>query len=277
MKVKWCLIFSFLILLSAHTVHAEKLVWTEDFLNVKMRPGWKFRDIRTFSSVWGVKGDVLAACVQYGAFYITSYESFPRHYPDRPIIEREPPPHGDDITVYGIFSSPDPINVWMGLFLLGHSDKEFSAVVFGGNAGFVADGLDVKTVSSIPIWDHPFKKPRGEYAGRINYFRHGLADSGFHEKIELKIVKEGDRLSGYYRPYRWRDEEDWNFIRRDSIHGTLWTHDFEVTRVGVGFLNNSSNRLMSLIVHSLSIEYEPADPTPERLPQTLKWCDLKAD
>lgn len=260
---KICLILSLLLTFPLYHIGADILVWTDDFDGNRLSNGWRFRDHRTFPSVFALRS---------GWLEITSQGSLGHTTPDKPIMEREVPLNaGHNITVTGIFScEPRPGDVYMGLFLFGDSNSEYSCLVFGGEAVQASQGILIHTGSSIITWGPPKNNRRGTYRHGIKYIQSTNQSTNIQlsiSPIHLKVIKEGSLLMSYYRS---DVNDEWVFLRSSR----LWEHDFDVARVGVGFHNNWGGRIFTLKVDTLSIEYEETELLENH---TLQWCKLKAE
>lgn len=70
---KLYLVLSVLLAFSVYTVDAaQTLLWTENFEGNRLSKGWKFRDLRTFSSVYGVTDGSIRAGIRYGMLCLTN-------------------------------------------------------------------------------------------------------------------------------------------------------------------------------------------------------------
>ena len=265
---KLCFIFSLLLAFSLYPISADILIWTDDFDGNRLSDGWRFRDRHAPPpSVFDLRN---------GWLEITSQGALGHNTPDKPIMERDVPRSaGQNITVSGIFTcEPQPADVYMGLCLFGDSNSEFSCITFGGEAVQAAEGMLIHTGSSVITWGPPQNDRSGAHRHRTDYIQSTNKATSIQmpgDVIHLKIIKEGNLLLPYYRS---DPNEDWVFLRSSTLSGKSWVHDFEVARVGVGFLNNWNRWAFTLRVDTLSIEYEE---TKDLENTTLQWCRLKVD
>ena len=281
------------------TTSQSNTLFTEDFLDEKLSNDWSFRDLRSGSSAWMVKDWEQVVDVdgrrEYGALHITNYEAFGHTQRDRPVLETKIPEQaGDNFSVEGIFGYYTVGDVFMGLFLFGDNDSEFAYICFGGEkVSIELYGLIVVSGGSEMQWVKPKKGAGGVYA---DFRDNGPNNTGFeHGYIELKIVKRGNSFRGYYRsipdefvsfitPNGWLpvnfvldSDERKPWKETHQSFNTPWEYDFEVKRIGVGFLNNWSGWRTTLRVHFLTLTSEeevPNAPATFRK-STTRWASLK--
>lgn len=264
----FCLILSVLLTFPLYPISADILVWTDDFDRNRLSDGWRFRDRQgSPPSIFDLRN---------GWLQITSQGPLGHTVPDKPIMEREVSRGaGQNITVTGIFScEPQPRDTYMGLFLFGDSNLEYSCLTFGGEAVQTADGIHIHAGSSIITWGPPKNDRHGTYRHGIEYIQSTNQGTDIEmpgTSIHLRVIKEGSRLLPYYRSDA---NEDWIFLRSSTISGRSWEHDFEVARIGVGFHNNWSGWTFTFRVDTLSIEHEATENLEN---PTLQWCRLKVD
>lgn len=234
------LMFGFMAVVSAG-------VWTDPFDGKELVDGWEFRDYRDEVTELEIKDGFLQMTNPNGGWGHTT--------PDKPMLEREVPKSAaKNITVSGIFSTePDkPGSFWVGIFLYSDDNMNYACFLFGGSA------------------NDPQKTLIGSMVN-ANWQDKGHFDTGFDVPVHLKIVKEDDVFSGYYR----EDEKDeWKLSG-----GKTWNHKFDVERVGVGFMNNWGGKTVTFFVDSVSIEGEGIKPlavAPEGKLATI-WGNLKTN
>ena len=222
-------------------------VWTDPFDGNELVEGWEFRDHNTKQTTFEVKD---------GFFQMTNPKGGWGHTtPDKPMLEREVPKSAaKNITVSGIFSTePDkPANAWIGIFLYSDDDLNYACFLFGGEA------------------NQPQKTLIGSMVN-ANWQDKGHFQTGFDVPLHLKIVKEDDVFSGYYRE---NEKDEWK-LSGDKT----WNHKFDVERVGIGFMNNWGGQTVTFLVDSLSIEGDGIKPlavAPEGKLATT-WSHLKTD
>ena len=295
-------LFLFSFLLSAN-LSAETVTWIEDFKDNILSDEWQFRDLQSQSSAWMVKAWERTVTEEgedhWGALHITNREAFGHTQRDRPMLEHVlPKAAARKLTIKAIFGYYKPIaDTFMGLFLLGQNQSEFAYICFGGEAGQVTErGLKIVSGSSIPIWQKRTKTKPARVS--IHFHQNHDGNAGVNDGyIELKIVKEDDRLRGYYRRLpddltRFVNEDGWLPVRfdgprnenkwvevRQSFH-TPWEHDFDVKRMGVGFLNNWGGSTMTMRLHLLVLEYPEVGvrAAPSQIKRiTTRWADLKRE
>ncbi len=85
-----------------------------------------------------------------------------------------------------------------------------------------------------------------------NWQDKGHFQTGFDVPLHLKIVKEGDLFSGYYRE---SEKDEWTLAGDKT-----WNHKFDVERVGLGFMNNWGGQTVNFLVDTLSVEGEGIEP-----------------
>lgn len=239
------LVYGILILSLAGTVSAG--VWTDPFDGNQLVDGWEFRDYRDEVTEFEVKDGFLQMINPNGGWGHTT--------PDKPMIEREiPKSAAKNITVSGVFSAdPEgPASAWVGIFLYSDDDLNYACLLFGGSAGDPQKTLIGSMVNA-------------------NWQDKGHFDTGFDVPIHLKIVKEDDLFSGYFRE---NEKDEWTLSG-----GKTWNHKFDVERVGIGFMNNWGGKTVTFFVDSLSIEGEGIKPlaiAPEGKLATI-WGHLKSN
>ncbi len=234
------------ILLFSLTAVVSADVWTDDFDGDELVEEWKFRDYRDKVTTHEVKD---------GFFQMTNPEGGWGHTtPDKPMLERDiPKSAAKNITVSGIFSTePDkPADAWIGIFLYSDDDLNYACLLFGGEAN-----QSQKTLIGSMV--------------KANWQDKGHFETGFDVPIHLKIVKEDDVFSGYYRE---NEKEEWQLAG-----GKTWNHKFDVERVGIGFMNSWGGQTVVFLVDTLSIDGEGIKPMVV-VPQgklTTTWGNLKA-
>ena len=244
MKKSTILVCGILLFSLAGVVSAD--VWTDDFDGDELVEEWKFRDYRDKVTTHEVKD---------GFFQMTNPKGGWGHTtPDKPMLERDiPKSAAENITVSGIFSTePDkPADSWIGIFLYSDDDLNYACLLFGGEA------------------NQPQKTLIGSMV-KANWQDKGHFQTGFDVPIHLKIVKEDDVFSGYYRE---NEKEEWQ-LSGDKT----WNHKFDVERVGIGFMNSWGGQTVVFLVDTLSIEGEGIEPMVV-VPQgklTTTWGNLKA-
>lgn len=222
-------------------------VWTDPFDGNELVEGWEFRDHNTKQTTFEVKDGFLQMTNPKGGWGHTT--------PDKPMVERDVPKSAaKNITVSGIFSTePDkPANAWIGIFLYSDDDLNYACFLFGGEA------------------NQPQKTLIGSMV-QANWQDKGHFQTGFDVPLHLKIVKEDDVFSGYYRE---NEKDEWK-LSGDKT----WNHKFDVERVGIGFMNNWGGQTVTFLVDSLSIEGEGIKPlavAPEGKLATT-WGHLKTN
>ena len=87
---------------------------------------------------------------------------------------------------------------------------------------------------------------------QANWQDKGHFQTGFDVPLHLKIVKEDDLFSGYYRE---SEKDDWTLSGNKT-----WNHKFDVERVGIGFMNSWGGQTVTFLVDTLSIEGEGIEP-----------------
>lgn len=243
-------LFLFSLLLSAN-LSAETVTWIEDFKDSTLSDEWQFRDLQSQSSAWMVKAWERTVTEEgedhWGALHITNHEAFGHTQRDRPLMERDiPKAAARRLTITGIFGYYKPIaDTFIGLFLLGQNQSEFAYICFGGEAGQVAE-RGLKIVS-------------GRLPDDLTRF---INDDGW-----LPVRIDGPR-----------NENKW-IEARQSFH-TPWEHDFDVKRIGVGFLNNWGGFTMTMRLHLLVLEYLEVGVrvAPSQIKRiTTRWADLKRE
>ena len=244
MKTFMILVCGFLMCSIIGTGSAD--VWTDPFDGNEPVEEWKFRDYRDEVTEFEVKDGFLQMTNPNGGWGHTT--------PDKPMLEREiPKSAAKDITVSGIFSSePEkPASDWVGIFLYSDDDLNYACLLFGGSAG------------------DPQKTLIGSMV-QANWQDNGHFDTGFDVPLHLKIVKEDDLFSGYYRE---NEKDEWTLSGAKT-----WNHKFDVERVGIGFMNNWGGQTVTFFVDTLSIEgdgIEPMSVAPDGK-LTTTWGTLKA-
>ena len=220
------LVCGILILSLAGAVSAG--VWTDPFDGNQLVDEWKFRDYRDEVTEFEIKDGFLQMINPNGAWGHTT--------PDKPMVEREVPKSvAKNISVSGVFSSdPEkPASAWIGIFLYSDEDLNYACLLFGGSAGDPQKTLIGSMVQA--TW-----QDKGHF------------DTGFDAPVHLKIVKEGDLFSGYFRE---NEKDEW------TLSGSkTWNHKFDVERVGIGFMNNWGGQTVTFFVDTLSIEGEGIKP-----------------
>lgn len=220
-------------------------VWTDPFDGTELVEGWEFRDYRDKVTTFEVKDGFLQMTNPKGGWGHTT--------PDKPMVEREiPKSAAKNITVSGIFTTePDkPADSWIGIFLYSDEDLNYACLLFGGEA------------------NQPQKTLIGSMV-QANWQDKGHFQTGFDVPLHLKIVKENDLFSGYYRE---SEKDDWTLSGNKT-----WNHKFDVERVGVGFMNSWGGQTVTFFVDTLSIEGEGIEPL-EVAPYgklTTTWSTLK--
>ncbi len=220
--------------------------WTDNFDGNKLEDVWEFRDHNKEETEYEVKD---------GFLRITNPGNWGHTTADKPMIERDiPQTASKDITVSGIFSSdPDtPADAWIGIFIYSDDDLNYACLLFGGESNQPQKALIGSMIKS--AWND-----------------HGHPQTGFDVPFHLKLVKEGDTFSGYFR----KDEKDeWTLAQNK-----MWNHNFDVKQVGIGFMNNWGGQTVTFLIDQLSIEGEGIKPfsvePDDKLATT--WGDLKAD
>ena len=195
--------------------------WTDNFDGNKLEEGWEFRDHNNKQTEYEVKD---------GFLHITNPGNWGHTTADKPMIERDiPDSASDDITVSGIFSSdPDkPADAWIGIFIYSDDQLNYACLLFGGESNLPQKALIGSMIKS--AWND-----------------HGHPQMGFDVPLHLKLVKEGDTFSGYFRK---DDKDDWSLAQNKS-----WNHNFKVKKVGIGFMNNWGGQTVTLLIDQLSIE-----------------------
>lgn len=221
-------------------------VWTDYFDGNELADGWEFRDHNAKQTKYEVKD---------GFLHITNPGNWGHTTPDKPMIERDIPDSAEtNITVSGIFSSdPDtPADAWIGIFIYSDDDLNYACLLFGGESNQAQKTL----IGSM---------------NKATWQDHGHPVTGFDVPIHLKIVKEGDVFSGYFRK---SEKDDWTLAGNQK-----WNHDFDVKQVGIGFMNNWGGKTVTLLIDELSIEGDGVQPfavKPEGKLAT-KWGSLKSD
>ncbi len=239
------LVCRILMLSLAGTVSAG--VWTDPFDGNELLDEWEFRDYRDEVTEFEVKDGFLQMTNPNGGWGHTT--------PDKPMVEREVPKSAaKDITVSGVFSTePDqPGSFWVGIFLYSDEDLNYACLLFSGAAGDPQKTLIGSMVNA--GW-----QDKGHF------------DTNFDVPVHLKIVKEDDVFSGYYRE---NEKDEWK-LSGDKT----WNHKFDVERVGIGFMNNWGGKTVTFFVDTLSIEGEGIKPlavAPEGKLATA-WGRLKTD
>lgn len=153
-----------------------------------------------------VEGWEGSATGDFGALHITSYEGLSRARPDRPILERQAPKQASDsLIVEAIFGYYKPIpffTVLMGIFLFGDNDMEFAYIAFGGTEQWVErNGLEIEIGSMFPILEKARKGIPRRLRVSLDKVLSSKATGWNDGYIELKIVKEGSKLSAFYRRF----------------------------------------------------------------------------
>ena len=220
------LVFGILLCTCIGAVDAD--VWTDPFDGNALVDEWEFRDYRDEATTFEVKDGFLQMTNPDGGWGHTTA--------DKPMLERSiPASAATDITVSGIFSSePDtPADAWIGIFLYSDDDLNYACFLFGGEANQAQKTLIGSMVEA-------------------NWQDKGHFETGFDVPLHLKIVKEDDVFSGYYRE---DEKDDWTLAG-----GKTWTHDFDVERVGIGFMNSWGGQTVTLLVDTLSIEGDGIEP-----------------
>lgn len=220
------LVFGILLCTCLSAVDAD--VWTDPFDGNALVDEWEFRDYRDEATTFEVKDGFLQMTNPDGGWGHTT--------PDKPMLERSiPASAATDITVSGIFSSePDtPADAWIGIFLYSDNDLNYACFLFGGEAN-----QGQKTLIGSMV--------------EANWQDKGHFETGFDVPLHLMIVKEDDVFSGYYRE---DEKDDWTLAGAKT-----WTHDFDVERVGIGFMNSWGGQTVTLLVDTLSIEGDGIEP-----------------
>ena len=170
------------------------------------------------------------------------------------MIERDVPNSvAKNITVSGIFTSdPDkPADAWIGIFIYSDDDLNYACLLFGGESNQAQKTLIGSMV-------------------KANWNNHGHPQTSFDVPIHLKLVKEDDVFSGYFR----ESEKDDQTLAGNK----MWNHKFDVKQVGIGFMNNWGGKTVTFIVDQLSIEGDGIKPFPVEPKGKLAttWGTLKA-
>ena len=221
-------------------------VWTDPFDGTELAEGWEFRDHNAKKTTFEVKD---------GFLQMTNPGNWGHTTPDKPMLEREVPKSAaKNITVSGIFTTePDkPADAWIGIFLYSDEDLNYACFLFGGEA------------------NQPQKTLIGSMV-QANWQDKGHFQTGFDVPLHLKIVKEDDVFSGYYRE---NEKDEWT-LSGDKT----WNHKFDVERVGIGFMNNWGGQTVTFLVDTLSIDGEGIEPfavEPEGKLATA-WGNLKTN
>lgn len=202
-------------------------VWTDNFDGNKLEEGWEFRDHNAKATKYEVKD---------GFLHITNPGNWGHTTPDKPMIERDVPNSAaKNITVSGIFTTePDkPADAWIGIFLYSDSDLNYACFLFGGESN----------------------QPQKTLIGSMvegNWQDKGHPQTGFDVPLHLKIVKEDDTFSGYFRR---NEKDDWTLAG-----GKMWNHSFNVEQVGIGFMNNWGGKTVTFMIDQLSIDGDGIKP-----------------
>ena len=218
--------------------------WTDNFDGNKLEDVWEFRDHNNKQTEYEVKD---------GFLHITNPGNWGHTTADKPMIERDiPQTASENITVSGVFSSdPDkPADAWIGIFIYSDDDLNYACLLFGGEANQPQKALIGSMIKS--AWND-----------------HGHPQMGFDVPFHLKLVKEGDTFSGYFR----KDEkDDWTLAQNKT-----WNHNFDVKQVGIGFMNNWGGQTVTFMIDQLSIEGEGIEPFSVEPNGKLAttWGDLK--
>ncbi len=220
-------------------------VWTDPFDGNEPVEEWEFRDYRDEVTTFEVKDGFLQMTNPNGGWGHTT--------PDKPMLEREVPGSAaENIIVSGIFSTePDkPADAWIGIFLYSDDDLNYACFLFGGESNQAQKTLIGSMVEA-------------------NWQDKGHFETGFDVPLHLKLVKEDDVFSGYYRE---NEKDDWQLAGNKS-----WNHDFEVERVGIGFMNSWGGKTVTLLVDTLSVEGEGIQPlsVDPKAKLTTTWGTLK--
>lgn len=221
-------------------------VWTDNFDGNKLSEGWEFRDHNAEKTTYEVKD---------GFFRMTNPASWDHTTPDKPMLERTiPKSAAENLTVSGVFSSDpeEPAAAWLGIFIYSNDDLNYACFLFGGES------------------NQPQKMLIGSMI-KANWNDHGHPQTGFPVPLHLKLVKEDDLFSGYYRQ---SEKDDWKLAQNKT-----WKHQFDATRVGIGFMNNWEDQTVTFLVDTLSIEGDGIKPFPVDPKSKLAttWGTLKAN
>ena len=221
-------------------------VWTDNFDGNKLADGWEFRDHNNKQSKYEVKD---------GFLQITNPGNWGHTTADKPMVERDVPNSAvKNITVSGIFSTdPDkPADAWIGIFIYSDDDLNYACLLFGGEA------------------NQPQKALIGSMI-KASWNDHGHPQTGFDVPVHLKLVKEGDVFSGYFRK---NEKDEWTLAQNKQ-----WNHNFDVKQVGIGFMNNWGGQTVTFLIDQLLIEgdgIEPFSVEPKGKLATT-WGTLKAN
>ncbi len=221
-------------------------VWTDNFDGNKLSEGWEFRDHNAKQTKYEVKD---------GFLQITNPGDWGHTTADKPMIERDVPKSAaENIIVSGIFSTdPDkPADAWIGIFIYSDDDLNYACLLFGGES------------------NQPQKALIGSMI-KANWNDHGHPQTGFDVPLHLKLVKEDDVFSGYFRK---SEKDDWTLAGNKK-----WNHKFDVEQVGIGFMNNWGGKKVTFLIDQLSIEGDGIKPFPVDPKSKLAttWGTLKAD
>ena len=225
MKKSMICIIGILIVAFAGAVSAA--VWTDPFDGNELVADWKFRDHNNKQTEHEVKD---------GFLQMTNPGNWGHTTPDKPMLEREiPKSAAENLTVSGIFTSdPDkPADAWMGIFIYSDDNLNYACFLFGGEA------------------NQPQKTLIGSMV-KANWQDKGHPQTGFDAPLHLKIVKEDDVFSGYYRE---NEKDEWALAGEKT-----WNHKFDAERIGIGFMNNWGGQTVTLLVDTLSVEGEGIEP-----------------